>query len=152
MGRIGRNRQIPCIRQRGWKSGIDLRSVSALQRAPSAETPRFGVLSIFYGKYGRKPIEQQSALLHRGSPQRSGKGGYRITGHFLASAAAITNTAPGSPKEVDQPLPAPNGVFRGKVPELTFAYFCSGTKVGRPGGETPYKSFPFLTKKQFFIQ
>jgi len=24
------------------------------------------------------------------------------------------------------------GVFRGEAPELTFAYFCSGAKVGRP--------------------
>ena len=39
-----------------------------------------------------------------------------------------------------------NGVFRGEAPELIFAYFCSGTKVGRPEAK-PSLAFPCWGKE-----
>ena len=134
------------------------RSVPALWRAPSAETSGFCLLSFYLCTAARKPIEPQSAVPRRRSPQRSGKGGYRTARQCLASSGADGTAAPGNPKEANQPLSAPNGVFRGKAPESTFAEpaaRCFGAqpsaarllarrcplffdeKSGSPGGEIP---------------
>ena len=109
----------------------------ALWRAPSLETPGFCVLSSYFctagGKFDRTANKntppQEPAAKREGRVQNNPS----VPGFHRDWRNCCTRNSP----KINQPLPAPHGVFRGEAPELIFAYFCSGTKVGRPGGETP---------------
>ena len=123
-----------------------------IRKGPAAPDPRFGALPrwkcpdfmayrFLFALPVEKPIEQQTKVHHRRSPQRSGKGGYRRAAPCRFPPGLTGSLHPVPPRKSASLCRHRNGVFRGEAPELIFAYFCSGTKVGRPEAKLPKSPF-----------